>query len=72
MQSEDFDNKLRQAADQHHPNYDENAWAKMEKLLDQHLPQKDDRREGLFFLLFLFLLGGGLWLFINKPGSRTD
>ena len=29
MQSEEFDNKIQQAADNHHPDYDEQAWAKM-------------------------------------------
>jgi hypothetical protein len=68
MQSEDFDNKLRQAADQHHPDYDEKAWSKMEKLLDKHLPQKkDDRRRFLFILLLFFFLGGGVLLFISQP-----
>ena len=67
MQSENFDNKIRQAAEQHHPNYDEMAWSKMEKLLDEHMPRKDDRRR-IFFLLFLFLLtGGGAWLLFSKP-----
>jgi hypothetical protein len=68
MQSEDFDNKLRQAADQHHPDYDEKAWSKMEKLLDRHLPQKkDDRRRFLFILLLFLFLGSGILVFINQP-----
>jgi hypothetical protein len=71
MQFEDFDNKLRQAADQHHPNYDEKAWSKMEKLLDKHLPEKDDRnRRIIFFLLFFLLLGGGAWLISSKPWKQ--
>ena len=44
MQFEEFDNKIREAAENHHPAYDENAWARMENLLDKHLPQEDDRR----------------------------
>jgi hypothetical protein len=70
MQSENFDNKVRQAAEQHHPNYDEKAWSKMEKLLNQHLPQKDDRRRIIFLLLFFLLAGGGAWLFISKPWNN--
>jgi hypothetical protein len=73
MQSENFDNKVREAAEQHHPNYDEKAWSKMEKLLDQHLPQKnDDRRRIVFLLLFALLLGGGAWLFISKPWQHEN
>jgi hypothetical protein len=70
MQSENFDDKLKQAAEQHHPNYDEKAWAKMEKLLDRELPQKEDRRRRFIFLLFLLLIGGGLWLLIDKPWQQ--
>jgi hypothetical protein len=54
MQFEEFDKKAREAAAHHHPPYDEQAWIKMEKLLDSQLPQKDnDRRRFIFFLLFL-------------------
>ena len=56
MQSEDFDKKIKEAAEHHHPAYDEKAWDKMEKKLDKHMPtEKDDRRRVFFFLLlFLF------------------
>ena len=68
MQFEEFDNKIQQAAENHHPTYDEQAWTKMEKLLDKHLPQKkDDKRRIIFFLLLFLLLGGGaMFIFINK------
>ena len=52
MQSEDFDKKIKEAAEHHHPAYDEKAWDKMEKKLDKHMPtEKDDRRRVFFFLL---------------------
>ncbi|HEY6064349.1 MAG TPA: hypothetical protein VIV35_12110 [Chitinophagaceae bacterium] len=76
MQFEEFDNKVREAADHHHPAYDENAWARMEKLLNKHLPQENDNRRRIIFFLFLFLLLGGaaVWLFSSKPwsGSRQE
>ena len=72
MQFEDFDKKIIEAADNHHPAYDEQAWAKMEKLLNKYLPQKTaDRRRFIFFLLFSLLLGGGIFLFINKPWQHA-
>lgn len=72
MQSEHFDNKIREAADHHHPAYDEKAWEKMEKLLDKHLPQKkDDRRRIIFFLLLFVLLGGGAWFFFGGAGHSN-
>src|SRR5438552_250603 len=68
MQSEEFDKKIKEAADYHHPAYDESAWVKMERLLNKHLPQKNDDRRRYLFLLFLFLLaGGGAYLMIAKP-----
>ena len=69
MQFEEFDNKIREAAENHHPAYDEQAWGRMEKLLNKHLPQEDNgRRRFIFFLFLVLLLGGGsVWLFSSKP-----
>jgi len=44
MWDEEINKKIKEAADQYHPAYDEEAWGKMEKLLDKHLPQKKDWR----------------------------
>ena len=72
MQAEEFDKKIIEAAENHHPEYDDNAWAKMEKLLNKHLPEKkDDRRRIVFFLLLFLLLGSGVWLGVSKPWQRT-
>src|SRR5258705_8675942 len=68
MQSEEFDKKVKEAADHHHPSYDEKAWEKMERLLNKHLPQKkDDRRRYILFLLLFLLTGGGVYLMIARP-----
>ncbi len=73
MQSDFFDNKVKAAADHHHPAYDEQAWKQMENLLDKHLPQKKEKkRRFLFFLLFAALIGGGGWLFVNQPWKPGD
>ncbi len=72
MQSEEFDKKVKEAADHHHPAYDEKAWGKMEQLLDKHMPQeKDNRRRIIFFLLFFLLLGGGAWIIATKPWGNN-
>jgi hypothetical protein len=72
MQFEDFDKRIRDAADNHHPAYEEKAWTKMEKLLNKHMPEeKDDRRRIIFFLLLFLLLAGGTWLFISKPWQQS-
>lgn len=73
MQSEKFDKRTREAAEHHHPAYDEQAWDKMEKLLDKHLPQKEEKkRRLLFFILFFLLLGGGFFIYRGITGSSTE
>jgi len=67
MQFEDFDKKIKEAAEHHHPAYDEMAWDKMEKLLDKHLPQKEDKKRRFIFFLLLFLFLGGAVIIIGKP-----
>jgi hypothetical protein len=73
MQFEEFDNKIKEAAENHHPAYDENAWTRMEDLLNKHLPQENDRRRRFIFFIFLFLLlgAGSFWLFFSKPWGRN-
>lgn len=74
MQFEEFDNKIREAAEHHHPVYQEDAWGKMEKMLDKHMPvEKDRKRRVFFFILFALLLGGAAW-FLNgklRPGKSA-
>lgn len=71
MQFDDFDKKIKEAAEHHHPAYEDKAWGQMEKLLDKHLPvEKDDRRRIIFLLLFLLLGGLGVYLGISKPWQQ--
>jgi hypothetical protein len=73
MQSEDFDKKIKEAAEHHHPAYDEKAWDKMEKLLDKHMPTEKDNRRRIFFFLLLFLglavAGGGIY-YVSKNKTK--
>jgi hypothetical protein len=75
MSFEELDKKLQEAADLHHPAYHADAWSKMEKLLDEHLPVKDKKRRRIIFWWFIPLLLGGTFLtsrFIlksNKPAA---
>jgi hypothetical protein len=73
MQSEEFDKRIKQAAEQYHPAYDEKAWSKMKKILDVHMPQENKRRRGLIFFLFAacLLIGGGVFL-ISKQNNRSE
>lgn len=69
MQFEENDKRIREAAEQHHPPYDDKAWNKMERLLDKEMPQEKERRRPfiLFFLLFALLAGGIAILLMQKP-----
>ena len=77
MQDEEIDKLIKDAANQHHPPYDDSAWGKMEAMLDKHLPQKKDRKKPLFFLLFSLLLGGAIITGVlqpwkDKPGTAEN
>lgn len=65
MLSDKFDKKIKEAADQYHPAYNEQAWTKMEKLLDKHLPAKDNRKRRIIFFLLFFMLLAGAGLFLS-------
>src|SRR5882724_1085077 len=67
-----IDKLVRDAANQHHPPYDDTAWGKMEVLLDKHLPQKKDRRRPIIFLLFFLLLGGGAIFFAVENAKKNN
>ena len=67
MQFDQIDKKIKEAADHHHPAYDEKAWSGMEKLLNKHLPQKEENRKRFIFFLLLLLGLGGTGLLIAKP-----
>ena len=67
MQFENFDKRIKDAADHHHPAYDHNAWNKMEKLLNKHMPVEEEKRRGLLFILLGFLLlGGGAFFYFSR------
>lgn len=79
MLDEEMDHIIRDAAENHHPPYNDKAWDKMEQMLDKHLPQKKDNRKYIFFLLIFLLLGGGTLYSIyqfsqgdDKPATVAD
>ncbi len=67
-----MDHIIREAANNHHPAYNDKAWEKMEMKLDKHLPQKTDRRRWIFFLLFFVLLGAGILFTLNKLSTGKN
>jgi hypothetical protein len=72
MLDEELDHIIREAADKHHPPYNDKAWEKMELLLNRHLPQKRDRKKFIFFLLFYLLLGGAFFYTVMMFVGNKD
>lgn len=66
MLDEEMDHIIREAADNHHPPYNDKAWEKMKVKLDKHLPEKKDRKKLVFFLLFFLLAGATFFFTINR------
>lgn len=74
MQSENFDQRIKDLLSQPPPGNDNPDWDRMEKLLDKHMPQKkDDRRRYLVFLLVFLIAGGGAFVFWqNVSGNKKE
>lgn len=71
MLFDNFDKKIKEAAEQHHPAYDENAWRKMESLLDQHLPREKNRRRFFLLAFIVLLIGGGAFVLLSNPHPKN-
>lgn len=67
MQDNELDKLINDAASQHHPPYDDEAWGKMLVLLDKHLPQQKDRRRPVIFWLLFLLIGSAVTMGILQP-----
>jgi hypothetical protein len=71
MQDEELDKLINDAANQHHPPYNDTSWGKMKQLLDKHLPQKKDRKKFIFWIFLFLLAGGGATIGILQPWKNT-
>lgn len=68
-----MDKKIRAAAENDAPGYDDKAWKGMEVLLDKHLPQEKKRRRVIFFLLIGLLVAGiPVFYMIRKTSSSGN
>jgi hypothetical protein len=72
MLDEEMDNIIRDASNQHYPTYDDQAWSKMERQLDKHLPQKKNKRKYLLFLLLFLLVDSGIFFAFFYPKKHTN
>ena len=71
MLDEENDKRIKEAAEHYHPGYDDTAWEKMSQLLDEHLPQKKERKR-IFFILPALLLVAVLVFFIVMNNDKKD
>jgi hypothetical protein len=71
MWDDEINKRIKEAADQYHPAYDEDAWNKMEQLLDEHLPLKKDRRRIIYFLLLTVMICAGLFFVFYPTGKNV-
>src|SRR5256885_1782943 len=72
MLDEEMDDIIRDASNQYYPAYDDKAWSKMERLLDKHLPKKENKRKYLLFLLLFLLADAGLFIILFYPKKNNS
>ena len=75
MWDDKLNKKIKDAADQYHPAYEENAWDKMELLLDKHLPVEKKRKKRYFLLPVIGLLMGSFFIvyyYQSEDAGTTD
>ena len=63
--------KIQEASERYQPAYDETSWADMQRLLDEHLPQKKNRRRIIFLILLALvpLIGIYVGYKFKSPGT---
>jgi hypothetical protein len=71
MLDDEINKRINEAANHYHPAYDDEAWQRMEQMLDEHLPQKKDRRRIFFLLFFAVIICTGLF-FVFYPHQKNE
>ncbi len=70
MLDDEINKRINEAAHGYHPSYEDEAWIRMEQMLDEHLPQKKDRRKVFFIFLFTVIIFAGLF-FISYHREKS-
>jgi len=72
MLDDALNKKIKEAAEQYHPAYEEGAWKKMEAKLDEQMPrEKKKKRRYLLFLPLLLLLTAGIYVLYPGNGNKS-
>jgi hypothetical protein len=72
MLDDEINKRIKEAADRYHPGYNEEAWNKMQQMLDEHLPQKRDWRRIFFYFLLAGLLFCGTAYFVYYTTGKKE
>jgi hypothetical protein len=71
MSFEEFDQQINDVSEKHHPTYHEDAWGKMQQLLDEHLPvTRERKRRGWVLLPLLLLIITGGYFILNARAKQ--
>src|SRR5690348_14638556 len=72
MLDDALNKKIKEAAEQYHPAYEEGAWKKMEAKLDEQMPmEKKKKRRYLLFLPLLILVTAGIYMLYTGNGNKS-
>jgi hypothetical protein len=72
MLDDENDKRIKEAAEHYHPAYDDTAWEKMQQLLNEHLPQKKERKRIFFILPSLLLVAVLVWFIMMENGKNSS
>jgi len=70
LDEDQINKKILEAADAYQPDYEDEAWKEMERLLDAHLPQKKDKKRIIFLILLFLISATGIYFGAQYKNNR--
>ena len=70
LDEDQINKKILEAADAYQPDYEDEAWKEMERLLDAHLPQRKDKRRIIFLILLFLISATGIYFGAQYKNNR--
>jgi len=71
---DDILKKIQEASERYQPAYDDASWADMQRLLDEHLPQKKNKRRVIYLILLALIPLAGIYTVfkLKNPGTALS